>query len=120
MRTGEAIPRVSDNASLSEAVLEMSKRGMGMTAIVDHSDRLVGIFTDGDLRRTLDKLGYLRKQKVSGVMTPRPRTIRPNQLAVEAVQLMEEYKITQLLAVDTDMRLVGALNMHDLMRAKVI
>jgi len=120
MRTGEAIPRVSDNASLSEAVLEMSKKGMGMTAIVDHGDRLVGIFTDGDLRRTLDKLGDLRKQKVSGVMTPRPRTIRPNQLAVEAVQLMEEYKITQLLAVDTDMRLVGALNMHDLMRAKVI
>ena len=120
MRTGEAVPRVSDNASLSEAVLEMSKKGMGMTAIVDHGDRLVGIFTDGDLRRTLDKLGDLRKQKVSGVMTPRPRTIRPNQLAVEAVQLMEEYKITQLLAVDTDMRLVGALNMHDLMRAKVI
>src|SRR5882724_8225100 len=120
MRTGEAIPRVSDNASLSEAVLEMSKKGMGMTAIVDHGDRLVGIFTDGDLRRTLDKLGDLRKQKVRKVMTPGPRTIRPNQLAVEAVQLMEEYKITQLLAVDTDMRLVGALNMHDLMRAKVI
>jgi arabinose-5-phosphate isomerase len=120
MRTGEAIPRVPDNASLSEAVLEMSKKGMGMTAIVDRGDRLVGIFTDGDLRRTLDKLGDLRKQGVREVMTPNPRTIRPNQLAVEAVQLMEEYKITQLLALDTDMRLVGALNMHDLMRAKVI
>jgi arabinose-5-phosphate isomerase len=120
MRTGEAIPRVPDGASLFEAVLEMSEKGMGMTAIVDRGDRLVGIFTDGDLRRTLDKLADLRKQRVREVMTPGPRTIRPNQLAVEAVQLMEEYKITQLLAVDTDMRLVGALNMHDLMRAKVI
>ncbi len=120
MRTGEAIPRVSDNASLSEAVLEMSKKGMGMTAIVDRGDRLVGIFTDGDLRRALDKLGDLRKQAVRDVMTSGPRTIRPNQLAVEAVQLMEEYKITQLLAVDNDMRILGALNMHDLMRAKVI
>ncbi|MGQ0580138.1 MAG: KpsF/GutQ family sugar-phosphate isomerase [Betaproteobacteria bacterium] len=120
MRSGEAIPRVSDNASLSEAVLEMSKKGMGMTAIVDRGDRLVGIFTDGDLRRTLDKLDDLRKQGIREVMTAGPRTIRPNQLAVEAAQLMEEYKITQLLAVDPDMRLVGALNMHDLMRAKVI
>jgi arabinose-5-phosphate isomerase len=91
-----------------------------MTAIVERGDCLVGIFTDGDLRRTLDKLVDLRKQGVREVMTHGPRTIRPNQLAVEAVQLMEEYKITELLAVDTDMRLVGALNMHDLMRAKVI
>jgi arabinose-5-phosphate isomerase len=120
MRTGDAIPRVPNDASLSEAVLEMSKKGMGMTAIVERGDCLVGIFTDGDLRRTLDKLVDLRKQGVREVMTHGPRTIRPNQLAVEAVQLMEEYKITELLAVDTDMRLVGALNMHDLMRAKVI
>jgi arabinose-5-phosphate isomerase len=120
MRTAEAIPCVSDDASLFEAVLEMSKKGMGMTAIAQRGDRLVGIFTDGDLRRTLDKLADLRKQGVRDVMTLSPRTIRPNQLAVEAVQLMEEYKITQLLVVDTDMRLVGALNMHDLMRAKVI
>jgi len=120
MRTGEAIPRVADKASLSEAVLEMSRKGMGMTSIVDHGGRLVGIFTDGDLRRTLDKLGDLREQNVRDVMTPGPRTIGPTRLAVEAVQLMEEHKITQLLAVDPDMRLVGALNMHDLMRAKVI
>jgi arabinose-5-phosphate isomerase len=92
---------------------------MGMTAIVERGDRLVGIFTDGDLRRTLEKLVDMRKQGARS-HDPRPRTIRPNQLAVEAVQLMEEYKITELLAVDTDMRLVGALNMHDLMRAKVI
>ena len=120
MRTGDAIPRVPENATLFEAVLEMSKKGMGMTAIVDRGDHPAGIFTDGDLRRTLDKLGDLRKQGVREVMTAGPRTIRPNRLAVEAVQLMEEHKITQLLAVDTDMRLVGALNMHDLMRAKVI
>jgi arabinose-5-phosphate isomerase len=120
MRAGEAIPCVSDNASVFEAVLEMSKKGMGMTAIAQRGDRLVGIFTDGDLRRTLDKLADIRNQGVREVMTPSPRTIRPNQLAVEAVQLMEEHKITQLLVVDTDMRLVGALNMHDLMRAKVI
>ena len=120
MRTGEAIPCVEDGASLSEAVLEMSKKGMGMTAVVDGGGRLVGIFTDADLRRTLDKVGDPRKQRVREVMTPNPRTIRTKQLAVEAVQLMEEHKITQLLAVDDEMRVIGALNMHDLMRAKVI
>jgi arabinose-5-phosphate isomerase len=120
MRTGEAIPKVPVTATLSEAMLEMSRKGMGMTAVVQDGDRLAGVFTDGDLRRAMEKTGDLRSKSVLDVMTPNPRTIRPGQLAVEAAQLMEEHKISQLLAVDADLKILGALNTHDLMRAKVI
>lgn len=120
MRTGDAVPQVTESATLSDAVLEISRKGMGMTAVVGDSGKVVGIFTDGDLRRTMEKPGDFRNRTVREVMTPNPRCVESRQLAVEAVQLMEEFKITQLLVVDAERKLRGALNMHDLMRAKVI
>jgi arabinose-5-phosphate isomerase len=120
MRTGEAIPSVPRGASLAAALIEMSAKGMGMTAIVDEENRASGIFTDGDLRRALERVADLRGTVIDTVMGRSPRTIAPDRLAVEAVQLMEQFKINQLLVVDAAAMLVGALNMHDLMRAKVI
>jgi arabinose-5-phosphate isomerase len=120
MRTGAALPIVPESASLSQAILEISKKGMGMTAIVNARQQVVGIFTDGDLRRALDKITDLRVAMVTQVMTRGPRTISADRLAAEAVQIMEEHKINQLLVVDAEQRLNGALNMHDLFRAKVI
>jgi arabinose-5-phosphate isomerase len=121
MRAGdENVPKVRDTASFSEALIEMSKKRMGMTAVVDSQERVQGVFTDGDLRRALERLGDIRGVRIADVMTRNPRTIRPERLAAEAVQIMESHKVNQLLVVDEDDRLVGALNMHDLFRAKVI
>ena len=120
MRRGADVPSVSNTASLREAVHEMSRGRLGMTAVVDGAGRIVGIFTDGDLRRALDKVADFSAAGIADVMTPGPRTIRPEALAVEAVQLMERHKINQLVVVDEGDKLVGALNMHDLFRAKVI
>lgn len=120
MCTGDSVPHVPDTALFSEALLEMSKKGMGMTAILDRNGRVVGIFTDGDLRRTLERVSDIRPLKIEAVMTRNPHTILPNKLAVEAVELMERHKINQLLVVTDTGALVGALNMHDLFRAKVI
>ena len=120
MRTGPAIPSVPQIASFSEAILEVSRKGMGMTAVTDHAQRVVGIFTDGDLRRALEKGDDLRSMNVGKLMTPNPRFVRPDQLAAEAAELMEQHKISQLLVVDANQHLVGALNTHDLMQAKVI
>jgi arabinose-5-phosphate isomerase len=120
MRSGDDVPSVSDTASFSEALVEMSKKRMGMTAIVDRRGRLEGVFTDGDLRRTLERLGDIRTARIADVMTRKPRAIRPDRLAAEAVEVMESHKVNQLLVVDADGRLIGALNMHDLFRAKVI
>ena len=120
MRTGEAVPRVPDTATLSEALLEMSRKGMGMTAVLDAQARVAGIFTDGDLRRALEHVGDIRSARVGELMSRSPRTISTNKLAAEAAQLMERHKISQLLVVAADGRLAGALNTHDLFRAKVI
>lgn len=120
MRKNDAVPRIVDSAPLSLAILEMSQKGMGMTAVVDPEGRVVGIFTDGDLRRSLDKTHDFHTTLVTAVMTPNPRTIYPEQLAVEAVQIMEKFKVNQLLVVDHESRLQGALNMHDLFRAKIL
>lgn len=120
MRTGPAIPSVLQTASFSEAIIEVSRKGMGMTAVTDNAKRVVGIFTDGDLRRALEKGGDLRSLSVEKLMTPKPRFVRPDQLAAEAADIMEQHKISQLLVEDADQHLVGALNTHDLMRAKVI
>jgi arabinose-5-phosphate isomerase len=120
MRRGADVPRVPDTASLRQAVLEMSRGRMGMTAVVDSDERLCGIFTDGDLRRALDRVSDFGAATVREVMTAAPRTIRQEALAVEAVQLMERHNINQLLVVDERQRVIGALNMHDLFRAKVI
>jgi arabinose-5-phosphate isomerase len=120
MRSGTAVPSVPASATLSEAVMEITRKGLGMTAVLDAAGLLVGIFTDGDLRRALDRLPDLRSAPVAGLMTAAPRTISQHALAVEAVELMERHRVNQLLVVDADGALVGALNMHDLFRAKVI
>ena len=120
MHTGTKIPAVAQNAMLSDAILEMSRKGLGMTAIIDATNHVLGIYTDGDLRRTLEKRLDFNSTPISAVMSHNPRSILPNALAVEAVSLMEERSISQMLVVDADNTLVGALNMLDLLRAKVI
>jgi len=120
MRGGERIPAVGLNASLAEAVLEISRKGLGMTAIVDDARSVLGIYTDGDLRRTLEKNVDFKSTPISEVMSRHPRCIGPDALAAEAVQMMEQYNISQMLVVDAESKLVGALNMHDLLHAKVI
>jgi arabinose-5-phosphate isomerase len=99
---------------------EMSAKGLGASAIVDEAGRVLGIFTDGDLRRLIEKGEDLREVKAREVMHPNPRTIRNDALAAEAAQMMEQYRITSVLVVDADDVLVGAINSNDLMRAKVI
>jgi len=98
----------------------MSRKGMGMTAVVDADGRALGIFTDGDLRRLIARVGDLRGMRVTDGMTPGPRTIAPDVLAAEAAAAMDEHRLSQLLVVDADGRLAGALHMHDLMAAKVV
>ena len=120
MHTNASIPAVREDATLADAVLEISRKGLGMTAIIDDSKHLLGIYTDGDLRRTLEKKLDFSTTPVSTVMSRTPRSIGPDALAVDAVQLMEQYNISQLPVVDADNKLVGALNMHDLLKAKVI
>ena len=120
MRKGEAVPRVREDASLKEALIEMSRARLGMTAVVDSAGRVRGIFTDGDLRRTLEGTADIRAGRIADLMTAGAKTIAPKALAAEAVQLMEKHKINQMLVVDEGGALVGALNMHDLFRAKVI
>jgi arabinose-5-phosphate isomerase len=120
MRSGDGVPQVAPTASFSELMREMSAKGLGATAIVDASARVLGIFTDGDLRRLVEKGIDLRSTTAHQVMHPGPKTIARDALAVEAVELMEQNRITSVLVVDSDGVLCGALNSNDLMRAKVI
>lgn len=120
MRSGDRVPMVREDAMLSGAILEISKKGVGMTAIVDAERHVLGIYTDGDLRRTLEKKLDFNTTPVRSVMSAKPRCIGPDALAAEAVQMMEQYNISQMLVVDEQHKLVGALNMHDLLHAKVI
>jgi len=120
MRRGTEIACVQSGVTAMQAVAEMTRGRMGMTAVVDEAGRVRGIFTDGDLRRSLQKRVDFAASCVDELMSSAPRTIRPEALAVEAVQLMERHKVNQLLVVDERGALVGALNMHDLFRAKVI
>lgn len=120
MRTGTAIPRVAPTASLSAALMEMTGKGLGMTAVVDAEERVLGILTDGDLRRVIERGVDFRAAEVADLMTPRPRTIRDDRLAVEAVEEMERNRINGLLVLDAEGRLAGALNMHDMFRARVV
>jgi arabinose-5-phosphate isomerase len=120
MRTGDAVPRVSADASLTAAVIEITRKRMGMTAIVDEGDLVLGIFTDGELRRLLELEEDIRALSVERTMTRAPVTIGPHALAVEAVRCMEDRRISQLLVVDESRRLVGALHIHDLLAAKVV
>jgi arabinose-5-phosphate isomerase len=121
MRTGPAVPAVTVDATLGAAVVEMSGKGMGMTAVLDGDGRVAGIFTDGDLRRCLERVSDIGTAKVAAVMTRTPRTIGPDRLAIDCVELMETApKVSQLLVVDAGGRLVGALHLHDLFRARVV
>jgi arabinose-5-phosphate isomerase len=120
MRSGKELPRVPASASLSEALLEMSRKGLGMTAIVGSDGRVLGIFTDGDLRRTLEAGVDIRVAKVESVMKRNPHQISSEKLASEAVKYMEKFRINGLIVTDEDGRLVGAFNMHDLFRAGVV
>lgn len=120
MQTGECIPRVRPGTVLLDALLEISHKGLGMTAVVDDDNRVVGIFTDGDLRRALDQGPDLHTTRIEAVMSPQPRVATPELLAVEAAELMDRNRINALLIVDDHQCLVGALNMHDLMKAGVI
>jgi arabinose-5-phosphate isomerase len=120
MRTGADIPAVPESTSLLEALIEMSRKGMGMTAVLGERRKVVGIFTDGDLRRTLERNPDIRSLRIGDVMKTNPRTIVPQKLAAEAAELMDRHKINQLLVVGEDGSLAGALNTHDLLRAKVI
>ncbi|WP_432722412.1 KpsF/GutQ family sugar-phosphate isomerase [Jeongeupia wiesaeckerbachi] len=119
MHAGDALPVVRDDVLLRDALLEISRKGMGMTAVVDAAGALVGVFTDGDLRRALDDGRDVLATPVVQVMTPAPLTIDADHLAAEAVQVMEQRRINGLLVLDAG-RLVGALNMHDLLRARVV
>jgi arabinose-5-phosphate isomerase len=120
MHIGTAIPSVHESARLSDALVEMSKKGLGMTAIVDDMQHLIGIFTDGDLRRALDSKLDVHGELVARVMTRNCKTVSPDMLAAEALQLMEKHKINALLVVNEEKVLVGALNMHDLLKAGVV
>jgi arabinose-5-phosphate isomerase len=121
MRSGSAVPTVPIEATLAAAVVEMSGKGMGMTAVVDGAGRVAGIFTDGDLRRCVARVTDFGAARVADLMTKTPRMIGPERLAVDCVELMETPpKVTQLLVVDAEQRLVGALHLHDLFRAKVV
>ena len=120
MRRGADVPRVRSGASAMQAVAEMTRGRLGMTAVLDADEIVRGIFTDGDLRRALEKGAFAGTASVDQLMSGGPRTIRAEALAVEAVQIMEQHKVNQLLVVDERGALLGALNMHDLFRAKVI
>jgi len=120
MHSGAAIPQVAADAKVSEALLEMTRKGLGMTAIVDADRHIVGIFTDGDLRRALDHGIDVHTTGIAEVMTRGGKTVHPEQLAAEALQVMQNHKINALLVVDAQQQVVGALNMHDLLRAGVV
>ena len=120
MHTGDAIPRVSVNTSLTDTLMEMTRKGLGMTVVVDDQDRVAGVYTDGDLRRSIDHKIDLHDAVVRDVMTASPKTVQPGMLAAEALQIMDKTKINALPVVDDDNKLVGALNMHDLLRAGVV
>ena len=120
MHTGERTPRVTADTPLSDALVEMSRKGLGMTAVVDADNHLLGIFTDGDLRRAIDRRLDVHTAMVADVMTADCKTIQPGMLAAEALQIMDDMKINALPVINDRQELVGALNMHDLLRAGVV
>ncbi|HCN72631.1 MAG TPA: D-arabinose 5-phosphate isomerase [Pusillimonas sp.] len=120
MRHGQALPIVQARAAIQEALEEMSRKGMGMTIVVNSNDEPIGIFTDGDLRRLISKVGDIRQLRVSDGMSLDPRSVTADALAVEAASLMESNKLSQVVVVNKEGKLIGALHMHDLMAAKVI
>jgi arabinose-5-phosphate isomerase len=120
MHTGAAIPVIQDTALISEALIEISAKGLGMTAVVDSNNRVVGVFTDGDLRRVLAQEVNIHSERLSDYMTRDCKTGQPDMLAAEALELMQRFKINALLILDSEQQLTGAINMHDLLRAGVV
>ena len=120
MRTGDAVPRVAADTVMAEMLHEMTKKGLGFTAVCDAEGRIAGIFTDGDLRRLIETGADLRAMRAGEVMSAKPKAVRADALAVEAAELMERHRVTGLLVVDAAGGLIGAINSNDLMRAKVI
>ena len=120
MRQGQAIPQVPETALVRDAILEISRKGMGMTAVLNTQGQVIGVYTDGDLRRGLDQGLDIRATPVDQVMTHHPRHITANKLAVEAVKLMQDAKVYALLVLDEQQHLLGAVSMHDLMRAGIV
>src|ERR1700723_2984913 len=120
MRRGDALPRVGADTRLAEGLLEMTRKGLGMTAVLDDEQRVIGIFTDGDLRRALDRRVDVHKATMRDVMTHGGRTIGAREFAAAAIALMEEHRVTSLLVIDAERRLIGALNVNDLLRAGVV
>lgn len=120
MRTGVAVPIISEKAVLSEALVEMTKKSLGMTAVVDEQGKLVGLFTDGDLRRVLDKGLDVHHTFITEVMTRRCKTVVPTMLAAEALSLMEKHRINGFIVVDEEQRPIGAFNLHELLQAGVM
>ena len=120
MRSGNAVPAVSPESSFSELMREMSAKGLGASAVVNDANQVLGIFTDGDLRRLIEKGVDMRQLTAQDVMHVSPRTVRQDALAVEAADLMEQHRINSVLVVDAHNKLCGAINTHDLLRAKVI
>jgi arabinose-5-phosphate isomerase len=120
MHTGDDIPRVATDTALASGLVEMTRKGLGMTAVIDAQNQLAGIFTDGDLRRVLDRGIDVHRTRMHDVMTANCKTIAPGVLAAEAVHLLEQFKINGLLVVDDKRQVIGALNIHDLLRAGVM
>jgi arabinose-5-phosphate isomerase len=120
MRSGEHIPLVRADTTMFDGLMEITSKGLGMTAIVDADQHMLGVFTDGDLRRALDAFADLRTTRMDQVMTRNPKSVQPDMLAAEAVHLMETHRITSLIVTAADRTVVGALNVHDLLRAGVI
>ncbi|MEQ8231262.1 MAG: CBS domain-containing protein, partial [Gammaproteobacteria bacterium] len=120
MHHGSAMPIVAPTATVADALVEMTRSGLGMTAVVDSGQRVVGVFTDGDLRRVFERGHDVRDACMDEVMTRECKTVGRDLLAAEALRIMQEHKINALLVVDADKRLEGVLNMHDLLRARVL
>jgi len=120
MHTGAAIPRVRTDAPLAQALLEMTDKGFGMTTVVDEQDALVGVYTDGDLRRSVGQGVRLTDTAIGALMTPNPKTIGDNTLAAEGLKIMEDLKITALVVVNEHRQPLGILHMHDILRADII
>ena len=120
MHSGAAMPKVREDSLLGDVLLEMTRKGLGTAAVVDQENRVLGIYTDGDLRRTLDHGIDVHTARAGDVMTRQCKTVSPNRLAAEALSMMENYKINALLVVDDDNHLIGVLNMHDLLKARVV
>jgi arabinose-5-phosphate isomerase len=120
MRSGEHVPVVRPDSTMLDGLMEITKKGLGMTAIVDGEQHMLGVFTDGDLRRALDAAADLRTTPMDKIMTRNPKSVQPGMLAAEAVHLMEAHRITSLIVTDENRKVIGALNFHDLLRAGVI